>query len=119
MQTPLNSKILNSSESLAIAICSIDDEPDVNIDIQIFFSSYFEQGPLYKNMYIVVSDESIGYQAEICVSLDTWIPAADLFLQDFLANPIAKNSLMKTIAMSIEKIRVFKKLEIAKSKKML
>ena len=69
-------------------------------------------------MFIVVSDESIGYQAEICVSLDTWLPCADLFLKDFLSNPIAKNSLLKTIIMSIEKIRVFKKLDIAKSKKM-
>lgn len=119
MQHPLNSKILNSSDSLALAVCNIEGEPDVNIDIQVVFSPYFKDGFLYKNMYIVVSDESIGYQAEICVSLDTWIPSADLFLQDFLTNPIAKNSLLKTIAMSIEKIRVFKKLEIAKSKKIL
>lgn len=117
MNNSLSAKILKSDDALAFAVGHVDGEPNVCIDIQIVFSSYFENGPLYKNMYIVVSDETIGYQAEICVVLDTWIPRADLFLNDFLSNPIAKNSLLKTILITLEKIRVFKKFDTAKSRK--
>lgn len=117
MKYSLNAKILKASKDLAYAVVCLAEEPNVTIDVQVSFFSYIAGGPVYKSIYIVVSDDLIGLQAEICAPLETWIPGADMFLNDFLSNPTAQASLLKTIVMSIEKVRVFKKLEIAKAKR--
>lgn len=106
----ISAKILRKSPEVTTAVLSLQDNPDVDITLQVVVKALFPNGPVLRQAFIVIANPNDDYSAEVCLGVNNKSAAgADELVVALLSHPDAQKYLSGVILQALTRLESVKK----------